>query len=85
MRKNIQKIPVDSNFGNVETGPIQFRNDWPGLFISGEDCLELHRTLRYLQDGLEGRHRIDSMPAMLSVLDQTIDDGILKKMNGNDK
>ena len=23
----------------VETGPIQFNNDWPGIFIRGDDAL----------------------------------------------
>jgi hypothetical protein len=25
----------------VETGAVKFDNDWPGLFIRGDDCLSL--------------------------------------------
>lgn len=31
----------DGNNDRVETGPVQFGNDWPGLFIRGDDCLAL--------------------------------------------
>lgn len=30
----------------VETGPTQFGNDWPGLFIRGDDALALAMYLR---------------------------------------
>jgi hypothetical protein len=30
----------------VETGPIQFGNDWPGIFIRGDNALALAMALR---------------------------------------
>jgi hypothetical protein len=78
MRTNIQDIPADGNFGGVESGPVQFGHDWPGLFINGADCQELYLVLRYLREGLEGKHKIEKMPALLSDVEQTIAQGILK-------
>jgi hypothetical protein len=37
--RNIRKFPaVDSR---VETGAIQFGDDWPGLFLRGDECIQL--------------------------------------------
>lgn len=29
----------------VETGPVQFGDDWPGLFVRGEDALVLRQAI----------------------------------------
>jgi len=29
----------------VETGPVQFGGDWPGLFVRGDGCIELKECL----------------------------------------
>lgn len=78
MRTNIQEIPVDGSFGSVASGPVQFRHDWPGLFINGADCQELYLVLRYLREGLAGKHKIEKMPAWLSDMERTIAEGILE-------
>jgi len=86
MRTNIQKIPADGNFGGVASGPVQFRNDWPGLFISGEDCMELYGVLCYLRGGFEGKHKVEEMPAMLADIERILAEGILENPpNGKDK
>lgn len=33
----IKKIEYNEK-ERVETGPIQFGNDWPGIFIRGDNC-----------------------------------------------
>ena len=43
--KNIRFIEVDLE-ERVETGAVQFGNDWPGLFIRGDDCLQLQFFFR---------------------------------------
>jgi hypothetical protein len=34
----------------VETGRMQFADDWPGVFIRGDDALGFARSLRLLAD-----------------------------------
>lgn len=50
-----RQIPVEGGSGAFPTGAIQFQNDWPGLFVRGDDALallmELRRTLQELQRG----------------------------------
>lgn len=36
---------VASDSGRVETGRYQFDDDWPGLFIRGDDCMGFYMTL----------------------------------------
>lgn len=44
-------IPWDrKKDGRVETGPVQFGpDDWPGMFIRGDDCMRMHCDIRTLQ------------------------------------
>ena len=39
--------------GRVETGPLQFGDDWPGLFIRGDDCLALAVSIRHVLEALK--------------------------------
>ena len=39
-----RKLPEQKE--RVETGSVQFGYDWPGLFIRGDECIELRDTLR---------------------------------------
>jgi len=34
----IQKYEIPNLDGRVETGPVQFNDDWPGVFIRGDQC-----------------------------------------------
>lgn len=39
MDRKIQLIPLPDGFdGRVETGPVQFGEDWPGTFIRGDNA-----------------------------------------------
>lgn len=41
---DIRKLPAVEE--RVETGPIQFGDDWPGTFIRGDNALNYALTLR---------------------------------------
>jgi hypothetical protein len=45
----IQKINYNKE-NRVETGAVQFGNDWPGLFIRGDDCIFLSESLKFKLD-----------------------------------
>jgi hypothetical protein len=64
MRGNemVRFIPFEAKGGRVETGATQIGNDWPGLFIRGDDCIYLQAILdRYLSLDNES-----SLPQLLS-------------------
>jgi len=46
--KDIRKIEVPENFERVETGSVQFGEDWPGLFIRGDNYYALLFELNML-------------------------------------
>lgn len=33
----IQKYEIQNLEGRIETGPVQFNDDWPGIFIRGDN------------------------------------------------
>lgn len=33
-----RQLPAPENGGRVETGPVQFGDDWPGVFIRGDNA-----------------------------------------------
>ena len=37
--KRIQSLPAPPGLLRVETGAVQFGDDWPGLFIRGDNAL----------------------------------------------
>jgi hypothetical protein len=46
---SIRKLPAASP--RVETGPTQFGEDWPGVFIRGDNAMHFAMHLRNLLDG----------------------------------
>jgi len=54
MEKQITQVPSPGSSGLTPTGAMQFRNDWPGLFIRGDVAILLHTRMRGLQQQLAG-------------------------------
>lgn len=49
---NITRVPVAGGSGRVPTGALQFRDDWPGLFLRGDDAIGLMLSIRHLSERL---------------------------------
>lgn len=47
----IRKIEAQAD--RVETGPVQFGDDWPGLFIRGDNCLWMARSIDMAREAAE--------------------------------
>jgi hypothetical protein len=54
-KRKVLQIPMPGSSGETPTGAIQFQNDWPGLFIRGDEAIDLLSTIRGLQQRL-ARH-----------------------------
>lgn len=48
--KKITTIPYDEQNTRVETGALQINDDWKGLFIRGDWCIELLGVLEKIID-----------------------------------
>jgi hypothetical protein len=48
----ITQIPVPGSSGQTPTGAIQFQDDWPGLFIRGDDAIILMSAIEQLRERL---------------------------------
>lgn len=48
MSDGITRIPYPVGRARVETGPLQFGNDWPGIFIRGKHAFAFHCMIREL-------------------------------------
>ena len=62
---DVRRIPHDGE--RVETGAVQFGNDWPGLFIRGDNAGWLAFNIGLIQEwfaGLPDEHRADIETAM---------------------
>jgi hypothetical protein len=53
-KPQIQHLPEQAK--RVETGPVQFGSDWPGLFIRGDDALYYAIAL---EKGLNALENVD--------------------------
>jgi hypothetical protein len=52
---NARQVPVEGGSGVYPTGAIQFRNDWPGLFVRGDNAIALLVELEAMVEELQ-RH-----------------------------
>jgi hypothetical protein len=41
----ITKIDVEGGSGNIPSGPMQFKNDWCGVFLRGDDLIGIEIEL----------------------------------------
>lgn len=47
---------MPSGVDRVSTGAMQFGGDWPGLFLRGDDAIQLVSTIRDLQEAIDKRN-----------------------------
>src|SRR5215217_8007125 len=48
------QIPLPGGSGETPTGAMQFQQDWPGLFIRGDDAIFVAASIRELEGRLAG-------------------------------
>jgi hypothetical protein len=44
-----------------ESGPMEFEDDWTGLFIRGDDCMYYSQTLSQVLEALENGEEISAL------------------------
>lgn len=49
----MQKINTDNLGLRLKTGPLKVDDDWTGLFIRGDDCIDLAMKIDYLCEKFE--------------------------------
>jgi len=49
----IYKLPMPENVARLETGAVQFGDDWPGVFIRGDHALHHANNLSKVIEILE--------------------------------
>ncbi|MBX9628326.1 MAG: hypothetical protein K2X82_31290 [Gemmataceae bacterium] len=57
----VRVVPFPNDAPRVETGAVQFGNDWPGLFVRGDEAFGLAHDIDTV-----GRF-LDSLPGGISV------------------
>lgn len=63
---DIRKLPKQEP--RVETGPVQFGNDWPGVFIRGDNAAYYAMTLEGLLDELQQKQELSDDWIRLAIL-----------------
>jgi hypothetical protein len=48
--KRVQVVPAPLDLPRVETGAVRFGNDWPGLFIRGDEAHNLMLRIRQMTE-----------------------------------
>jgi hypothetical protein len=76
--KNVQLLPAPSHLPRVETGAVQFGDDWPGLFIRGDNALALMIWIRSLCERLADSQepyvidRLDRLKEFADLIEQDV-------------
>lgn len=71
----VLQIPLPGGSGSAPTGVIQFRDDWPGLFLRGDTAIVLGFAIRNLEKALAGSNDLVVASALgkLSVIADIIE------------
>ena len=83
MSRKIQKLTVDlsqipcpfdmrEHAERVETGPVQFNDDWPGVFIRGDNAawmaINLSEAIRILEPQVNGFNNVTMISTLKGLL-----------------
>ena len=68
----ITSIPHPGGSGLTPTGALQFQDDWPGLFIRGDDAMQILGAIRRIQEFVDKRDAYE-IAAPLIVLSEIAD------------
>jgi hypothetical protein len=49
-KAGVRRIPLPPDVVRVETGAVQFGDDWPGLFVRGDNAMGLLLSIRTLRE-----------------------------------
>ena len=60
----ITHVPVEGGSGRVPTGAMQFRNDWPGLFVRGDAAIPIANAIRRIEKHLVGSEDLELVSSM---------------------
>ena len=68
----MRKIDVPENFERVQTGPIQFGYDHPGMFIRGDACIGLTLDLENAAELMENGFAKDRLRDLSDTMKQCL-------------
>ena len=71
-KRRITSISSPGGSGRVPTGAIQFQEDWPGLFVRGDEAIGLMASIRILVERV-GQHEDPVVRTMLASLSELAD------------
>jgi isoprenylcysteine carboxyl methyltransferase (ICMT) family protein YpbQ len=80
MMQKVRQLPEQQE--RVETGAVQFGNDWPGLFIRGDDAFYYAHKIRVLCDQMRTSKDLSAIMAVV-VLDSVarlIEEDVIVKL-----
>ena len=66
-KPKILQVPMPGSSGETPTGAIQFENDWPGLFIRGDQAVVLLFRIRGLQERLANHPDVAVAAALIEL------------------
>jgi hypothetical protein len=67
--KNIRFLPEQEE--RVETGPVQFGGDWPGVFVRGDNCFYYSMILKSELDKLPESINKTILKTLCDILDSS--------------
>jgi hypothetical protein len=81
----ILHIPLKGGSGHAPSGPVQFQDDWPGLFIRGDHAIALAASIRHVARALAGDKSYDTADALkrLQWVADTIEQTVVTRPPGS--
>jgi len=68
--QQVRRVPAPPDPGRVETGAVRFGDDWPGVFIRGDDAIGYASALRRAVEKVaEAHNRSAEMAGLANLAD----------------
>ena len=80
----IRKLPGVED--RVETGPVQFGDDWPWIFIRGDNCFAYRMALAGLRDETNNPFDVALVQSLIDLFDGcNVNTGLVERLKENDE
>ena len=74
--QRITQIPIPGNSGDTPTGAMQFKDDWPGLFIRGDYAIgllsDIKRVGHYVCDDCKGKVFLGNLEEIAKIIEEDV-------------
>lgn len=73
----ITRLVIQQGAPRVPTGAVQFNDDWPGLFVRGDNAFALMLELKQILETLDAHKELNCQTYLVREIVQTLEQDVI--------